>query len=137
MEKRSSKRKIFRALLIIASTPVIIIGMLATLLYIPPVQRYIIDYVCEDIRETTGYKIEIGSVELTFPLKLKATDITVSKNDTIYLQGERLNADISLLPLLCLENIGILSLYMLTTTGCGHSLERWSEDLRECIGAVS
>ena len=69
MEKRSRKKRILRIALITASIPVIIVGLLVTLLYIPPVQRYIINHVCEDISDATGYKIEVGSAELSFPLK--------------------------------------------------------------------
>lgn len=100
MEKRSRKKEIFRIALITTSIPIVIISLLVTLIYIPPVQRYIVDKVCEEINEVSGYHIEIGSLELTFPLKLRATDFKVSKNENTYLHGERLDADISILPLL-------------------------------------
>lgn len=100
MKPRSRKERIFRLGLIVASAPIIIIGLLVALLYIPPVQRLVVDKVCEEIGEASGYDIEIGTIRLSFPFNLKATDIKISKNDSIYLQGESIDADISLLPIL-------------------------------------
>lgn len=99
MEKRSRKSRILRIVMAAISTPVMVIGLLSVLLYIPPVQRWVIDKVCSEIHEASGYEIEIGTIRLDFPLKLKATELKVSKNDSIYLQGEHISADISLLPL--------------------------------------
>ena len=100
MKPRSRKKKILRLGLIVASIPIIIIGLLVALLYIPPVQRFVVDKVCEEISEASGYNIEIGAIRLSFPFNLKATDLKISKNDSIYLQGESIDADISLLPIL-------------------------------------
>ena len=100
MEKTGWKKKIFRIVLGITSIPIVVIGVLAILLYIPPVQRFLIDNLCEEIGEATGYRIEVGSAELHFPLKLKTTGLKISKNNDTYLQSKCLDADISLLPLL-------------------------------------
>ena len=99
MEKRSWKKRILRILLAVVSTPMIIIGMLVALLYLPPVQRWAVDFACKEISAASGYDIEIGSIRLDFPLKLRVHDIRVSRNDSIYLQGKHIDADIAMLPL--------------------------------------
>ena len=99
MGKKRRSNKLLRATLMIIGLPVVIICTLLTLLYLPPVQRAIVEKVCREIGSKSGYDVEIGSISLSFPLKLKAADFRISKNDSIYFQGESVDADISLLPL--------------------------------------
>ena len=82
------------------TAPVVIIGILIALLYIPPIQRSVVDKACREIAAQSGYDIAIGSITLAFPLKLQATDFTMSKNDSVYFRGRNLDANISLTPLL-------------------------------------
>ena len=82
------------------TAPVVVIGILIALLYIPPIQRSVVDKACREIAAQSGYDIAIGSITLAFPLKLQATDFTMSKNDSIYFRGRNLDANISLTPLL-------------------------------------
>ena len=116
MKKRSRKKKILKILLTITGTPIIVLGLLVTLLYFPPVQEWGVDIACQEISETSGYDIKIGSISLDFPLRLRVNDFKVSRNDSTYLQGKLLDTDISLLPLftgkleinnLSLENVDI------------------------------
>ena len=76
------------------------------------------------VSTASGYDIEIGSASLTFPLRLKIRDFSISKNDSIYIEGKSVNADISLLPLfrgdveinhLSFEKIGIHTRDMIST----------------------
>ena len=83
----------------IITAPVVIIGLLIALLYIPPIQRAVVDKACREIAAQSGYDIAIGSIALSFPLKLQAVDFTMSKNDSIYFRGRGLDANISLTPL--------------------------------------
>ena len=83
----------------IIAIPIVIFIILITLLYIPAVQRAVVRKACTEIGTRNGYKVEIGAIALTFPLKLKATDYRMSRNDTIYFQGRHFDANISLLPL--------------------------------------
>ena len=102
MEKKKRTHRLRRAILLIVGIPVAIIstiGTLIALLYIPPVQRAVVEKACEEISSRSGYDVEIGSISLSFPLKMKAADFKMSKNDSIYFQGESIDADISLLPL--------------------------------------
>ena len=100
MKKKSSlKKRILKTLLIIIGTPILLFWLLVILLYIPPIQRWATNLVCEEVAESTGYDIEIGSVHLAFPLKLKITDFDMSKNGDSYINGEKLDVNVSLWPL--------------------------------------
>ena len=85
--------------LVIIGTPIFIIATIIALLYIPPIQRFVVEKACKEISEKSGYDIGIGSIYLEFPLKLMATELKMSKSDTIYIQGRYFDANISLLPL--------------------------------------
>ncbi len=111
-------------LTIAISIPVIIVWLLIVMLYIPPVQRFVIDEVCQYLEEESGYDVEIGSFHLAFPLKLKISDFKVSRNDSIYASGKKADVNISLMPLLKgevevnyvqLEGIGIDTRELLPT----------------------
>ena len=81
------------------TVPVVIIGLVIAMLYIPQIQRAVVDKACREIAAQSGYDIAIGSINLSLPLKLTATDFTMSRNDSIYFQGKSLDANISLTPL--------------------------------------
>ena len=85
--------------LVIIGTPIFIIATIIALLYIPPIQRFVVEKACKEISEKSGYDIGIGSIYLEFPLKLMATELKMSKSDTVYIQGRYFDANISLLPL--------------------------------------
>ena len=83
----------------IVVVPTVIIGILIALIYLPPVQRAIVAKACEEIGARSGYKVDMKSVTLSFPLKLKARDFSMSKGETLYFSGNGIDANISLLPL--------------------------------------
>lgn len=85
--------------MVIIGIPIFIIATLIALLYIPPIQSLVVEKACEEISQKSGYDIKIGSIYLAFPLKLMTTDIKMSKNDTVYIQGQYFDANISLFPL--------------------------------------
>ena len=95
----SRRRRILKTLLTIVATPIILFWLVVILLYVPPIQRWAVDHVCEKVAESTGYDISIGSVHLAFPLKLKITDFDMSKQGYSYIQGEKLDVNVSLWPL--------------------------------------
>ena len=100
MEKKSRIRILFRVLLAIIVTPIVVILLAICLLYVPRVQRVVVGKACHAVAVHSGYEVGIGSLTLSFPLKLKATDFTISRNDSTYLSGRSLNANISFTPLL-------------------------------------
>ena len=99
MKKRSWARILLWMALAIIGTPIVVITLVIALLYVPPVQRAIVDKACEEISQKSGYDVEIGSIRLSLPLKLKMTDYCMSKSDSVYVQGKLFDANISLLPL--------------------------------------
>ena len=92
--------KITRKLLTAAGILLITFWMLIILLYLPPVQQFAVDTICEEVSKSSGYDVKIGSVHLAFPIKLKIGDLTVSRNDTLYIKSDKAGLNISLLPLL-------------------------------------
>lgn len=103
MKKKGKKnilRRIFKAIAIALSIPVIFFWLLIVLLYIPPVQRFAIEEICSIVKEESGMDVEIGSFHLAFPLKLKLGEFKVSQNDSVYAEGEHLDVNVSLMPLL-------------------------------------
>ncbi len=99
MKKRSWAHRIFKAIMITAITPVVIIILALLLLYTPAVQQRLVDFAIEKAGIATGYNIAIGRFGLTFPLEVEIEELSVSRNDTLFASGERIGADISLLPL--------------------------------------
>lgn len=66
----------------------------------PPLQRYAVEKICHVAGEASGFDVKIGTFHLTFPLKLSIADFSVSRNDTIFVQGEHADVNISFFPLL-------------------------------------
>ena len=77
MKKRGRLRILLRILSAIIVTPVIVIAILIALLYIPGVQRAVVEKACHEISARSGYDVGIGSIMLSFPLKLKVADFTM------------------------------------------------------------
>ncbi len=100
MKSRSILYKITKTTLLIVSTPIILFWALIILLYIPPIQRYAVDTVCKSIEKSTGYNIEIGTIHLSFPIKLNIYDFSVADGDNLIASGEKANVNISFMPLL-------------------------------------
>ena len=99
MKKRGRLHILLRILLAIIVTPVVVIALIISLLYVPRVQHTVVEKVCREIAAQSGYDVGIGSIALSFPLKLKVTDFTMSRNDSVYFTGRSLNANISITPL--------------------------------------
>ena len=99
MDRRSVTYRIFKAILIILSLPVILLSLAITALYIPPIQQYTIDKVCETISRESGFDINAGKFHLQCPLKLKIADFHVAKEGELYAKGESIAISLELLPL--------------------------------------
>lgn len=80
-------------------SPFALFVILCILLYIPPIQNFIVDTATQYASEATGMQISIGRISLSFPLDLSIKNTTViDKQDTI-LDAERITAKVQLLPL--------------------------------------
>ena len=100
-------RKIVKWMGIAALTPILLFVILTVLLYLPPVQNWVVKKVAAVVSEKTGMEITIDHVSLEFPLDLgidgfraiKQNDSLPQLRDTIADVG-RLVADVRLWPLL-------------------------------------
>jgi len=89
----------------IAITLAVVVTVLLSLpflLYVPPVQRWLVDKATVLASEATGMDITVGSVRLRFPLTLSAEEVVVADGDTIARLG-RVDASVALLPLFSLR----------------------------------
>ncbi len=83
---------------------VIIILLIPVLLYIPPVQNWVKNIACSQVRKSTGMDIEIDRLLLKFPLDLQLDGVLIreASGDTM-VRARQLVADVKLRPLLALD----------------------------------
>lgn len=93
------RKQILRWLIAVILAPVVLFALLALLVYLPPVQNWLVGKVADYASEKTGMEISVGHVNLEFPLDLGVDDFKmISKGDTIA-NVEHLSVDVELLPL--------------------------------------
>ncbi len=66
----SCLKKIVIWTLAVLLTPVLLFVVLAVLLYLPPVQNWVVDKVASVVSEKTGMTVRVGYVKLEWPLNL-------------------------------------------------------------------
>lgn len=85
---------------IVLLSPVILFIILCILLYIPPIQNFLVRKAATIASEKTGMQIGIQRIMLSFPLDLVVKGVeVVSEKDTL-LSVDRLQVNVQLLPLL-------------------------------------
>lgn len=101
------KKKILKWSVGIVLTPVLLFIILAALLYVPPVQNWIVKQVTAYASNQTGMEISVDRVKLVFPLNLGVDGFRIiQQNDSLpgvkdtIADVERLVADVQLWPLL-------------------------------------
>ncbi len=97
----AKKRKSRWWMWLIAS-PFILFLVLCMLLYLPPVQNFVVDKVATIAGEATGLNITVGRITLSFPLDLVVKEVQAvspEKGDTL-LRLQRLDVSVQMLPLL-------------------------------------
>ena len=72
------KRKIFKWVVGILLAPVILFFILAALLYIPPIQNFVVRKATAIVSETTGMDVHIGHLRLSFLFDLDLQDVQVA-----------------------------------------------------------
>lgn len=94
-------KKAFWWILGILLSPILLFLILTLLLYLPPVQNWMVDKVASIASEKTGMQITVDHVDLSFPLDLGVDGFHVLQppSDTIA-DVERMVVDVQLLPLL-------------------------------------
>lgn len=93
-------KTIKRILLGILIAPFALLLLLSILLYVPPVQRFVVAQVTKILSERTGMTVHVGHLHLGFPLDLHVGDVEVIKapGDTLLTLGS-LSLSPSLRPL--------------------------------------
>lgn len=91
------KKKYIRWILWIAASPFILFIILCVLIYLPPIQNYLVDKTAEIASEKTKMNISVGHVSLSFPLDLVMTDVkaTSAARDTL-LEVDRLQVKVGM-----------------------------------------
>lgn len=94
-------KKAFWWILGILLTPVLLFLILTLLLYVPPIQNWVVDKVATIASEKTGMQITVDHVDLSFPLDLGIDGFHVLQppSDTIA-DVERMVVDVQFLPLM-------------------------------------
>ena len=93
-------KKAFLWIGLLLLSPILLFMVLTILLYVPPVQNWIVDKVASVASENTGMQITVDRVALDFPLDLSVEGVVVvsQQGDTIADIG-RLVVDVKLWPL--------------------------------------
>lgn len=95
------KKKYVRWTLWTLASPFILFIILCILIYLPPIQNFLVDKAAVYASEATHMRISVGRISLSFPLNLVITDVDAASqhNDTL-LSVRRLQVNVQLLPLL-------------------------------------
>ena len=95
------KKKQLRWTLWTIASPFILFIILCILIYLPPIQNFLVDKAAVYASEATGMNISVGRISLSFPLNLVVTDVDAASphKDTL-LSVRRLQVNVQLLPLL-------------------------------------
>lgn len=99
MKKRTVK-KIARGMAWVMASPFLLFLVLAVLIYIPPVQKFVVDRVAAALSESMDMRISVGSVRLAFPLDLVAGDVVAADRTDTLASIRALRLDVALWPLL-------------------------------------
>ena len=80
--------------------PIGLFLLLATLLYIPPVQQFLVNRVAAGLSESLGMRITVDRVRLAFPLDLVAERVLATEQQDTLLAVRSLRLSIPVRPLL-------------------------------------
>ena len=82
------------------ATPVLLFIIVCILLYIPPIQNFIVGKATQYAGEATGMNIHIRRISLSFPLNLVVHDTQVIEGNDTILDVHALTVKVQMLPLL-------------------------------------
>ena len=83
---------------------IIVILLIPVALYMPPVQTFVKNVACKEVKKATGMDIRIGEFRLKFPLDVLLKDVLVveAAGDTM-VRAQEVIADVKIMPLLYLD----------------------------------
>ena len=94
------KMKKYRWMLLALASPFLLFLIVCLLIYLPPIQNYLVQTATRMASESTGMDISIRRISLRFPLNLVVDETTVTDQGDTLLQAGQLTARVQLLPLL-------------------------------------
>ena len=97
---KKTRRKTIKWALGLLAAPFLTLLVLAVLLYIPPIQRFVLDKVTASLSETTGIEIHAEKVRLSFPLDLSVHRVSAIEEGDTLVYARTLHLNIRFLPLL-------------------------------------
>ena len=93
-------RKALKWIGIVLLVPVLLFFILAALLYVPPVQNWLVQRVVASVSESTGMDITVERISLSFPLDLEARGVRIIQLGDTIADIRQVVADVQLWPLL-------------------------------------
>lgn len=93
------KRKWIKWVSWILLTPILLFVVLMVLLYVPPVQNFLRKQATSYASEATGMQINVGRIDLRFPLNLLVRDVEVIQAPDTLLTLGSLNVHVQAMPL--------------------------------------
>lgn len=100
MKKRNTRtRKLWLWLVIILLSPIALFMFLATLVYLPPVQNFVVHRVAERLSVGMGWHVSVDRVRLAFPLDLAVHDVCITDRTDTLVAARSLRLDVRLMPL--------------------------------------
>ena len=97
--KKSIQHKAKKWVIGILLSPFVLFLLLAVLLYLPPVQNFVVHRVAASLSESTGMNISVSRVRLSFPLDLSVKGVEVIDGRDTLISASSLYLDVRLKPL--------------------------------------
>ncbi len=103
--------KILKRIGWVIASPFILLFVLCVAIYIPPIQKLIVDLTASYLCDATGMQISVDRVRLKFPLDLYVGDVLAVQDSDTVLYAQELLLDVKLKPLfhgeLLIDNMSI------------------------------
>ncbi|MDO5035367.1 MAG: translocation/assembly module TamB domain-containing protein [Porphyromonas sp.] len=95
-------RRLIRWILGIVGGIVVLLLLLTALLYVPPIQDWVIKTTAQAVEKSTGYELGIGEIRVGFPLRLSISNVRAKDRNTgeLIASLEQLTAKVGIMPLL-------------------------------------
>ena len=92
-------KKVFKWIGIVLLSPVVLFVVLVALLYVPPIQNWVVQQVASVASKKTGMDISVEHVDLSFPLDLQVDGVRIVKEQDTIADIRSTIVDVKLWPL--------------------------------------
>ncbi|MFA6831541.1 MAG: hypothetical protein WCR36_04665, partial [Bacteroidaceae bacterium] len=97
---RRKTNVVLRVLVWVFLTPILVVSVIMVALYVPAIQQLAKDKIATTISETLGQTVTIGRIDLTYPLDLTISNITILEKDIQRAHLAAFRLQINVLPLI-------------------------------------